>query len=100
MAAVPTLDEVAGRLGVDPADPALGSCYAAAVEQQQQHCDTSTYTDSLAEALYRRAANLWASKAHLLGVLDTGFEFGVQYVPRYDPVVDQLEGPWRLVGIA
>jgi hypothetical protein len=59
-------------------------------------CITDPYTADLAEALIRRVANLWASKAHTLGVLNTGTDFGVAYVPRYDPIFDDLEGPYRV----
>jgi hypothetical protein len=100
VAAVPTLVEVAARLGVPADDPDLGLMYAAAVEAQAAYCLIEVYTDGLAEALYRRAANLWASRTHTLGILDTGLDVGVGYVPRYDPVLDALEGPWRIVAVA
>lgn len=96
----PTLDEVAARLGVDPSDVDLAGMYDAAMGQQNNHCTVDPYTPELAEAFYRRVANLWTSKAHTLGVLDTGSEYGVQYVPRYDPMVDQLEGSARHIPIA
>ena len=91
----PTLQESATRLGADVSDPVFVSCFEAAVLSQDMDCNTLTYDERLREALVRRVANLWASKAHTLGVLDTGADFGVSYVPQYDPVVDNLEAPYR-----
>ncbi len=91
---VPTADEVAARLNVQAAD--LAGFYDAAVEQQGSECFVQSYSFGLREALIRRVANLWVSKSHTLGVLDTGNEgFGVSYVPRYDPIIDSLELPHR-----
>lgn len=83
-----------------PYPPAFAKIYAAAVRQQAEACIVDPDDPALAEALYRRVANLWASKAHTLGVLNTGFELGVQYVPNYDPIVDQLERHARRIAIA
>ena len=91
----PTLQESADRLGVDDTDLVFRSCYEAAVLSQDMDCHTLTRDARLNEALERRVANLWASKAHTLGVLDTGADFGASYVPQYDPVVDGLERPYR-----
>lgn len=91
----PTLQESADRLQADPSDPVFSSCHAAAILSQDMDCHTLTYDSRLREALERRVANLWASKAHTLGVLDTGADFGASYVPQYDPVVDGLERPYR-----
>jgi hypothetical protein len=95
----PTLAEVAARIpGGDPGQ--VRPLYDAAWEQQCHHCYTNPYHPDLAEALHRRVANLWASKGHTLGVLDTGTDFGVQFVPRYDPVIEALEGPHRRMVVA
>ena len=95
----PTVAEVAARiLGAD--ETALLPLYEAAWAQQCHYCCVDPYHPDLAEALHRRVANLWASKAHTLGVLDTGNDFGVQYVPRYDPTVEALEGPHRRIPVA
>ena len=95
----PTVAEVAARiLGAD--ETALLPLYEAAWAQQCHYCCVDPYHPDLAEALHRRVANLWASKAHTLGVLDTGNDFGVQYVPRYDPMVEALEGPHRRIPVA
>lgn len=95
MVTPPTLQESADRLRVDETDPVFVSCYQAALASQQQDCRTDEYDARLREAMERRVANLWASKAHTLGVLDTGSDYGVSYVPQYDPVVDSLERPHR-----
>lgn len=92
----PTLQESADRLQADETDPIFASCYQAAVASQDADCEVSAYDARLREALERRVANLWTSKAHTMGVLDTGSDFGVSYVPQYDPVVDALERPYRL----
>lgn len=93
--AVPTLEEVAADLGVDPSDERFVKIYETGVKQQGRDCDVSDYSEDLAEALYRRVGRLWGTKGHTLGVLDTGTDFGVQYTPRYDPIVDELEAPYR-----
>lgn len=97
---IPTLQDCAARLNVDA--PALAPFYDAAVRQQCEACtfQVSPGDPALAEALHRRVANLWASKAHTLGVLDTGSDLGVQYVPQYDPVIDALERHARQIAIA
>ena len=95
----PTLAQVVARIPGGTED-AVRPLYDAAWAQQCHYCCVDPYHPDLAEALIRRVANLWASKAHTLGVLDTGTEFGVQYVPRYDPVVDALEGPHRKIPVA
>lgn len=94
-ATVPTLAEAAARLKADESDAVFVSCYSAAIAKQGEDCDVSMYTETLREAAFRRVANLWASRAHTLGVLDTGSDYGLQYVPRYDPVLDDLERPYR-----
>ena len=93
--APPTLAEAAARLRADDTDPVFVACYESAVAQQATVCDVSAYNAALFEACHRRIANLWASKSHTLGVLDTGTDFGVQYVPQYDPMLDALERPYR-----
>ena len=95
---VPTVDEVAARLGTT--SEAIAGFYGAAVSQQEDDCYTDAYTAALAEALYRRTANLWGSKAHTLGVLDTGADFGVSFVPQYDSTVENLEGTRRRIPVA
>lgn len=95
-APVPSITEAADRLQADELDLTFVHCYEAAVASQSEDCDVTVYGWRLAEALHRRVANLWASKAHTLGVMDTGPDFGVSYVPQYDPVVDGLERPFRL----
>jgi hypothetical protein len=93
--AIPSIESVAQDVGVDPADSRFVEIYNTAVHNQARDCDVSDYTEDLAEALYRRVNRLWSSKAHSLGVLDTGPDYGVQYVPRYDPILDELEAPYR-----
>lgn len=92
---VPTLSQVAAGLHADESDARLQECYAAAVQTQARDCNVLIYTEDLAEALHRRVGRLWGTKAHTLGVLDTGPDYGVQYTPRYDPIVDELEAPYR-----
>ena len=95
----PTPTDVAARIVGADAQTIL-PLYEAAWAQQCHYCCTDPYHPDLAEALHRRVANLWSSKAHTLGVLDTGNDFGVQYVPRYDPMVEALEGPHRFIPVA
>jgi hypothetical protein len=93
--AVPTPEEIAAELGVDSTDTRYMRCYDAGVARQAVECVTDPYEADLAEALFRRVANLWASKAMTLGTLNTGTDYGIQYVPRYDPILDNLENPYR-----
>lgn len=93
----PTLDQVAAQLGADPTDPRLVLAYDAAVFVQEHVCHVDPYTPGLAEALHRRVGFLWASRAHTLGVLDTGTEYGTSYMPMYHPDWDMLEGPSRIM---
>jgi len=100
MADRPTVDEICARLSVPAGNPMVAEMRLAAIGQQDSDCLTDPFTDQLREALFRRTANLWASKAHTLGILDTGLDLGVAYVPRYDPVIDSLEGPFRRIPVA
>lgn len=95
---VPTVAQVAARFGV-PTDQIEGF-YGAAVSQQEDECYTDNYSPALAEALYRRVGNLWGSKAHTMGILDTGADYGVQYVPQYDSTIENLEGTRRRIPVA
>ena len=95
----PTLAQVVARIPGGTED-AVRPLYDAAWAQQCHYCCVDPYHPDLAEALIRRVANLWASKAHTLGVLDTGNDFGVQYTPRYDPMIENLEGPHRKIPVA
>jgi hypothetical protein len=106
---LPTVQQAAERHGVNlqatPGDPTVETferIYGAALAGQAADCTTvDPDDDRMGEALLRRVGNLWASKAHTLGVLDTGFgELGVQFVPSSDPVVDQLEHHVRTIAVA
>lgn len=103
MAAVdrPTLDEVAVRLGADPLDARLPAVREAALETQASVCTSGLpYDASMHEAALRRAAFLWGSMPHTLGVLDTGTDLGAQYLPMYHPDWDMLEAPHRSIVVA
>ena len=95
----PTLAEVVARIPGGSED-AVRPLYDAALAQQCHYCCISPYHPDLAEALQRRVANLWASRGHTNGVLDTGTDLGVQYLPRWDPMVETLEGPHRFIPVA
>lgn len=100
MTAQPSVADLAERLGVPPADPRLPGFLAAALLVQSRVCETDPYDEGLREAALRRAAFLWASTAHTLGALDTGTDYGVQYLPMYHPDWDLLEIGRRVVVVA
>lgn len=99
----PTVDDVAARLSVPPDTPnlprVLDVVLNAALEAQANVCVTDPYSAGLHEAALRRAAFLWTSQGHSLGVLATG-DFGVQYMPMHHPDWDLLEAPHRTVWVA
>lgn len=95
----PPIDVCAERIG-ELVSPDLHAMYNAAIEQQCAACYTDPYTVALGEALIRRVANLWSTRAHTLGVMDTGFDLGVQYTPIFDPTIDALERPFRKIAVA
>lgn len=92
-ATVPTLAEVASRLGKPEA--VVSGALSAEVEDQATRCRVVPYTDALAEAIYRRVARNLALRNVPLGVQmnDVG---GVR-IGSQDPEVRRLEGPYRKV---
>jgi hypothetical protein len=94
----PTVAEVAGRIvGAD--EQTILPLYEAAWHQQCELCCVDPYSPDLAEALHRRVGDLWASKAHTFGVLDTGSDFGVQTTPYFNSEIERLEGPHRKIPV-
>lgn len=105
--ALPTVEEVTAYL--DARDGASSSWDAAQVEnaynaelaQQRAHVrvqyfadDGALYTDDLAEALKRRVARNLALRGIPLAVLQ-GEDSSPAFIPRKDPEVARLEGPYK-----
>ena len=94
----PTLEAVAARIGGDPSSVVVQAIYDATMSHVRESgrfvCDP--WTPAHTEYVYRIAGNLWASKAHTLGVVDTGGDVGPVLTPRYDPVADRLMSPYRV----
>lgn len=74
-------------------------CLAAALGSQAARCDVTVYGPELHEAALRRAARDVAGRGMSLGVYDSP-DFGQQYLPRWDSIVQTLEAPYLLGGFA
>lgn len=99
MRLMPTVQDAADRLGVDPSTPGLSAILTAALDVQAQVCTVDPYTDALHEAALRRVSFLWSSRAHHLGTVDNGY--GVtQYLPMFHPDWDMLETGARHIPVA
>lgn len=96
----PSVADFAARVGVPETDPRLPGLLDAALLVQSRVCETVPFDAALHEAALRRAAFLWASVGHTLGVLDTGTDYGVQYLPLYHPDWDALEVGRRNIVVA
>ena len=96
----PTEAQVAERLGLDPSDARLPGIREAALLVQSRVCEVDPFDAGLYEAALRRAAFLFSSMPHTLGVLDTGTDYGVQYLPLYHPDWDALEVGRRKIVVA
>lgn len=91
MTTVPTLAQVATRLGKTEAE--VTEARAAEVADQASRCRVDPYNDALAEALHRRVARNLAMRNLPLGVqID---ETGGTRIGSTDPEVRRLEGPYR-----
>lgn len=91
MSTVPTLAQVAARLGKTEAE--VSEARAAEVADQASRCKVEPYSDALAEALHRRVARNLAMRNLPLGVqMD---ETGGTRIGSTDPEVRRLEAPHR-----
>jgi hypothetical protein len=79
-------------------DDELQSILDAALESQQAACDTTVRTEGLDRALIRRVGRGVAARGLPLGAQDT--EYGQQFIPRWDPILQELEAPYLLGGFA
>lgn len=99
----PSRDDLMSWLGlVDPGtgpDDEYDLCLAVAREAQAQRCDVSIYGPELFEAVLRRAARELAGRGMSLGVYDSP-DFGQQYLPRWDALVQAQEAPYLIGGFA
>ena len=95
----PTLVEVVARIPGGTED-AVRPLYDAAWAEQCIQCCVDPYGPDLAHALIRRVKRLWAAQGHTLGVLDTGGDFGPQYILRLDWLIEEAEGPHRRIPVA
>ena len=99
----PSRAELLAWLGM--ADPGTGPddeydlCLAVALAAQAQRCDVSEYGPELHEAALRRAAREISGRGMSLGIYDSP-DFGQQYLPRWDALVEAQEMPYRLGGFA
>jgi len=98
MAVPPTGADLAYWLKVDPATPGLDEAMSTALASQAASCAIDPYTDPLRLAAIRRAAREYTSRPFTLGITDVG-EFGVARVGR-DPLIDELEAPYKLGAFA
>jgi hypothetical protein len=79
-------------------DDELQSILDAALGAQQAACDTTVRTEGLDRALIRRVGRGVAARGLPLGAQDT--EYGQQFIPRWDPILQELEAPYLLGGFA
>lgn len=93
-ASVPTVTDVETRYPQWAGDTDLPDLLLAAIDQQAQRCDATTFTVDLREAVLRRVANMKAARAHTLGTINTP-DYGVQYLPQRDAETDRLEQDYR-----
>lgn len=87
---------------VDPGGPGPDEydlCLAVALEGQAQRCDVTVYGAELHEAALRRAAREISGRGMSLGIYDSP-DFGQQYLPRWDALIEAQEMPYRLGGFA
>ena len=74
-------------------------CLEVALEGQEARCDVTLYSAALHEAALRRAAREVSGRGMSLGIYDSP-DFGQQYLPRWDALVEAQEMPKRLGGFA
>lgn len=76
-------------------EPQVASALAAERSAQAANCRIDPYTADLREALLRRCARNLAMRGIPLAVLQGDGETGSVVLPRNDPEVRRLEGPYR-----
>ena len=109
MAVVPDLMTVRDWLQVSPLDISDGQLQGvldAEIAQQLIWCNWSgDYPAPLAQGLLARCAWTVAARGVPLGTLPPGMtgngaEFGATLLPRWNAVIERLEGPYRHVVVA
>jgi hypothetical protein len=79
-------------------DEELQSFLDTCLEEQQAVCDADPRTEALDNALIRRVGRMVAARTLPLGAQDT--EYGQAFIPRWDPILQELEGPYLRGGFA
>ena len=93
---VPTGEDLAEWLNLDPATEGLSEAMSAALATQAMRCVVEPYLEPLRLAALRRAAREWHSRSMPLGYSDNG-DFGVARVGR-DWLIAELEAPFLIGG--
>lgn len=97
----PTLPELRQRLQLPESvvtDDELTDILASCRDAQDADCDTTTRTEALDLALIRRVGRDVAARSLPLGSQDT--EYGQAYIPRWDPILQELEAPYLRGGFS
>ena len=105
MTGVPTVGEVRSWLQLAPTsltDDQLQVVIDGELAGQAASCrvppDPADYPDQLREALYRRVGRVTSGRQVPMGLSsDIGSEYGASRVPSYDPEIERIEGPFRVV---
>ena len=105
MAGVPTVAEVRSWLqlaSTSVTDDQLQVVIDGELAGQAALCrvpaDPALYPDQLREALYRRVGRFTSGRQVPLGLSgDPASEYGATRVPMYDPEIERIEGPFRVV---
>lgn len=106
-----TVEEVRGWVKLPAAalgDEDLVRMYRAAVGTVVKSCRvprdevtgdpvTAGWPSELVQAVLRRTQRQIAAKNLPLGVLDQAGEYGPARIPHYDQLIEELEGPFRIV---
>ena len=92
LASIPTGNDLAEWLSVDPATVGLDAAISAALSAQSAVCIVEPYVEPLRLAALRRAAREWHSRAMPLGYTDNG-EYGLARVGR-DYLIRELEADY------
>lgn len=84
-------------------DAALEQVIAAELALQCAYCPNVTddpWPPVLIQALYQRSARELAARGAPLGLVGSSTEFGLARVPSFDPEIERLEAPHRVVAFA
>lgn len=93
MAAIPTGNDLAEWLKIDPLTPGLEESVSTALTAQAAVCIVEPFTEPLRIAAIRRAAREFTSRPFTMGITDVG-EFGVARVGR-DSLIAELEADYK-----